>query len=78
MTKTFTSNDIIRYIYEDLPETEKQCIAALISTDKEFNTLYNELQQAQEMLNQLTLAEPSDKTVDKILDFSRNYTACQV
>ena len=77
MTKTFTPNDVVRFLYQETPDKDKQWISSIITTDEEYNRLYRELLLAKELVDQLAM-EPSDESVETILAFSRNYTACSV
>lgn len=77
MTKTFTPNDLVKYLYQELPDKDRQWISGIVSTNDEFNKLHQEMSQSKELLDQVTL-EPSEATIERILAFSRQYNACKV
>ncbi len=77
MTQTFTPNDVVRYLYQELSNKDKQWMSSVIATDEEYSKLHQEMQLAKELLDQVTI-EPSDEFIEKIMAFSRNYNACNV
>jgi len=71
MTKTFTRNDLIRYIYHETTAREKEEIEKeLVLNTKLFET-YKDLAEVSMELDRFELS-PSEKTINKILDFSKN------
>lgn len=74
MTKTCTStqNEIIRYVYNETSASENVLIENSISCDEEMLNFYLECIYIKEDLNLIVLS-PKDKTVNNILDFSKNY-----
>ncbi len=77
MTQTFTANDVVRYLYQEVSDTESNGFACLLATDREFRTLYSEMLAAKKLVEQVNL-EPADRVVEQILSFSRNYNALAV
>lgn len=77
MTQTFTPNDVVRYLYQELPAKDQQWVSGIIATDEEYHTLHQSLQQAKDLLDQAML-EPSDGVVERIMTFSRHFNACKV
>ncbi len=77
MTQTFTANDVVRYLYQEVSDTESNGFACLLATDSEFRTLYVEMLAAKKLVEQVNL-EPADRVVEQILSFSRNYNALAV
>lgn len=74
MTKTCTStqNEIIRYVYNETSASENVLIEKSISSDEEMLNFYLECIFIKEDLNLIVLS-PKDRTINNILDFSKNY-----
>lgn len=71
MTKTFTRNDLIRYIYNETTDREKETIEqALLCNNKLFEE-YKNLAEISMELDRFELS-PSEKTINKILEFSKS------
>lgn len=72
MIKTFTPNDVIRYIYKETSEEESGLIAYTLLTDTELRTFYEEMLIMKQEISKLT-KEPSDKAIEQILTYSRGF-----
>jgi hypothetical protein len=70
MIKTFTQDDLIRFIYNECPETEKREISKALLCDTELLELYKQLTAVKQQVDRATF-EPSDKTVQSILAYSK-------
>ncbi len=70
MTKTFTRNDLIRYIYQETTEREKQEIEQKLLVDNKLFEEYKNLAEVSMELDRVDLS-PSEKTINKILNFSK-------
>jgi len=70
MTKTFTRNDLIRYIYQETTESEKQEIEQELLLDNKLFEEYKNLAEVSMELDRVELS-PSEKTINKILNFSK-------
>ncbi len=70
MTKTFTRNDLIRYIYQETTEREKQEIEQKLLLDNKLFEEYKNLAEVSMELDRVDLS-PSEKTINKILNFSK-------
>ena len=70
MTKTFTRNDLIRYIYQETTEREKQEIEQELLLDNKLFEEYKNLAEVSMELDRVEL-RPSEKTINKILNFSK-------
>jgi len=70
MIKTFTQDDLIRFIYNECPEAEKREINKALLCDTELLELYKQLNAVKQQIDSAAF-EPSDKTVQKILDYAR-------
>ena len=71
MTKTFTHDDLIRYIYSDVTETEKTEIEQALTCETELLDEYHKLLAVIKEIDKVEI-EPSEKTVQKILNYSKS------
>ena len=71
MTKTFTQDDVIRYIYGEVSESEGKEIKQAIICDIELQDLYKEFVMVKMQLDE-SLKIPSDKVTKTILDYSKS------
>jgi hypothetical protein len=71
MIKTFTQNDLIRYIYHETSEKEEQEINKALLADAELRTLYNSLHDLKKEMDKAQL-NPSSTTVLNILSYSKD------
>ncbi len=65
MIKSFTPNDLVRYIYLEMPEVEQELLMQALQSDESLMQEYVELLSAIELMNQLPL-KPSEKVVKAI------------
>ena len=70
MTKTFTQNDLIRFIYHETTEKEAQEINQVLSFDPELQLRYRELMLTKKELDSARI-EPSTLAVENILQYAR-------
>ena len=72
MIKTFTQNDLIRFLYHETSEQEEREINKALICDSELQEQYKELIATK---NQLDVArmEPSAIVVENILNYSRSF-----
>ena len=73
MTKTFTRNDLIRFIYRETTEEETQEISRCLSSDAELERQYRELLITTKGLQKARL-EPSADVVANIMNYVRGLT----
>lgn len=66
MTKPFTPNDLIRYIYQEMSEGENERLVQALREDGTLMQEYLEMLSTIDQLDQLIL-EPSEKVVKGIL-----------
>ena len=71
MTKTFTRNDLIRYIYQETTESEKKEIEQELLLDNKLFEEYKNLAEVSMELDRVDLS-PSEKSIKKILNFSKS------
>lgn len=72
MIKTFTQDDLIRYIYQETTPEESIEIETALIFDEQLSEAYNSLNGTVESLKAVKL-KPSEDTIDKILSYSRSY-----
>ncbi len=65
MTKSFTQNDLIRYLYQEMTEPENEAFVKVLQDDPDLMQEYIELLSILENLNNLQLA-PSERVVNAI------------
>jgi hypothetical protein len=71
MTKTFTQNDLIRYLYHETTEKEEQEINKALLCDTDLRALYKSMCSIKKEMDSAQL-EPSPKTVMNILNYSKS------
>ncbi|GAB5522658.1 MAG: hypothetical protein Roseis2KO_05300 [Roseivirga sp.] len=72
MIKTFTQDDLVRYIYQETTPEESIEIETALIFDEQLAEAYNDLNGTVESLKAVKL-KPSENTVDKILSYSKSY-----
>ncbi|EPR65207.1 hypothetical protein [Cyclobacterium qasimii] len=65
MTKSFTTNDLIRYIYQEMEEEENDQLVQLLQDDQQLMQEYIDLLSTIEKLD-IVLIEPSDSIINAI------------
>ncbi|MBX2816078.1 MAG: hypothetical protein KTR24_08775 [Saprospiraceae bacterium] len=70
MTRNCTQNDLIQFMYGDLPKDACTSVVAELDTEGESQRDYAALQKAQKHLPKVSFA-PSQSSIDRILEFSR-------
>ena len=71
MIKTFTKNDLIRYLYHETTEKEETEINKALICDAELLAVYNDLCLMKKEIDN-TMLEPSSSTVLNILSYARS------
>jgi len=71
MTKTFTQDDVIRYLYDETSDEEKKAIEQALVCDSQ---LLDRFQELSSVVRQFDAAkvQPSEKTVENILNYSKS------
>ncbi len=72
MTKIFTHDDLIRYVYDETTIEENRLIEKALAIDNALLEQYQELQGLKEQLDGSMLA-PSEKVVNAILEYSKDF-----
>ena len=71
MIKTFTQNDLMRYLYHETTEKEEQEISKALLTDTELRVMYQSMLALKTEMDKAQL-EPSPSTVLNILSYARS------
>jgi hypothetical protein len=71
MIKTFTQNDLIRFLYHETSEKETKEINKALLCDSELQAQYKELNAVRHELDSARL-EPSAASVQNILHYARS------
>lgn len=72
MIKTFTQNDLVRYIYKETTPEESSEIEIAMLFDEQLAAAYSDLSGVVNNLDN-SMKAPSEKTVDAILSYSKSY-----
>jgi len=72
MTKTFTHNDLIRYVYKETSANENLAIKRALAFDTALMDQYKELQKLKAQMDG-SLKSPSEKTIKNILEYSKAF-----
>ena len=72
MTKIFTENDLLRFLYGETTDTENLAIQDAILCDPGMQEKLNELQEMKMLLEAHEMS-PSKKVVNNILSYSKNF-----
>lgn len=70
MTKIFTHDDLIRYVYDETEPEENRQIELALSEDMELLEQYHELLWLRKQMDGGMMA-PSEKTINTILEYSK-------
>jgi len=70
MTKTFTQDDLIRFLYHETSEEETKEINKALLCDNELLEQYKELNATSKQLNTIKL-QPSQASIQNILNYAR-------
>lgn len=71
MIKTFTQNDVIRYVYQETSERETREIRKALLCDARLEEIYKEILSVKAELNKAQ-KNPSDKVINNILNYSKS------
>lgn len=74
MIKTITNDDLIRYVYDETSEVENEQIESVITWDKEMKNDLSDFQFLKKEISRIEMS-PSQKLVDNLLFFSKNYSS---
>ena len=69
MTKTFTYDDVVRYIYSETSSEESESIARALTCDDDLMSFYLDTLEIRNQMN-LIVRQPSQRVVSNILAYS--------
>jgi hypothetical protein len=72
MIKTFTQDDVIRYVYEETLPEESLLIEEALMSEPDLMTFFLDALELRSMMNKIE-RQPRPSAVDNILNYSRNH-----
>ena len=76
MIKTFTQNDVIRFVYDEVSTQERSQFNDLLLIDLDFQKLYFNYTKTKGLIAKSTL-EPSENVINRILTYSKSLSLQQ-
>jgi hypothetical protein len=76
MIKTFTQNDVIRFVYDEVSTEERSQFNDLLLIDLDFQKLYFNYTKTKRLISKSTL-EPSENVINRILTYSKSLSLQQ-
>jgi len=76
MTKTFTYDDVVRYLYAETSPQENDAIVEALTSDSEMLAFYMDGLELQTLMDRI-VRTPSSRATDNILRYSRQYPTSQ-
>ena len=73
MTKTFTQDDVVRYVYEETSPEENLLIEDAMMSEPELMTFFLEALELRALMNKIE-RQPRVSTVQAILAYSQNHS----
>ena len=70
MIKTFTKNDLLRFLYDELPNQDRDDVMSMQITDESVEHETHEMESVVKLLDGFRMKAPQD-VVDSILEYSR-------
>ena len=74
MTKTFTYDDVVRYIYSETTENENDQIVEALALDDDLMNFYLDSLEIKNQMNKI-VRNPTEQTVGKVLNYSQQFSA---
>lgn len=74
MTKTFTSDDVVRYVYEETSPEENLLIEESLMAEPDMMTFFLSALELRSLMNKIE-RQPRQSTVQSILSYSQNHSA---
>ncbi len=74
MIKTFTQDDVVRYVYEETSPEEGLLIEDNLMSEPELMTFFLETLELRALMNKIE-RQPRKNTVQAILNYSQNHPA---
>ncbi len=73
MTKTFTYDDVVRYLYAETTENENDLIVEALALDDDLMNFYLDSLEIKSQMNKIVRI-PSERSIEKVIKFSKNYS----
>ncbi|GGC11799.1 hypothetical protein [Dyadobacter sediminis] len=73
MTKTFTYDDVVRYLYAETTENENDLIVEALALDDDLMSFYIDSLEIQNQMNKIVRI-PSDRAVSEIIRYSQQFS----
>ncbi|GGN08700.1 hypothetical protein GCM10010967_50530 [Dyadobacter beijingensis] len=74
MTKTFTYDDVVRYLYAETTENENAQIVEALALDDNLMNFYLDSLEIQSQMNKITRT-PSDNVISEVFRYSRQFSS---
>ena len=74
MTKTFTYDDVVRYLYAETTENENDQIVEALALDDNLMNFYLDSLEIQNQMNKITRT-PSEKVISEVVRYSRQFSS---
>ena len=71
MTKTFTRDDVIRFVYDEMDTEEAMDLSKVLFNDAKLERIYNELVALKTQIDG-AVKKPSDAVINRILNYSKS------
>lgn len=72
MTKTFTYDDVVRYLYAETTQEENALIVEALALDDNLMNFYLDALEIQHQMNRISRT-PSDRVIERVLEYSCQY-----
>lgn len=72
MTRTFTYDDVVRYLYSETTETENELIIEALSLDDDLMSFYIDSVDLKSQMNKI-VKSPSERAISGILKYSEQF-----
>ena len=76
MIKTFTKNDLIRFVYNEVNAEERDEMEMLLIHDHSFLQLYRKYNGMKKTIQKVSM-EPSENVINRILNYSKSFSLHQ-
>ncbi|MBC7451747.1 MAG: hypothetical protein H7259_09690 [Cytophagales bacterium] len=76
MIKTFTRNDVIRFVYDEVSAEERSDMELLMMSEESFMKLYHKYNVVKNQIRKVAI-EPSENVIDRILMYSKSFSLQQ-
>ncbi|WP_018341602.1 hypothetical protein [Cytophaga aurantiaca] len=76
MIKTFTQNDVVRFVYDEVSTEERSQFNELMLIDADFQEMYFNYTKTKVLISKSKL-EPSENVINRILTYSKSLSLQQ-